>query len=164
MKNAAADKNVFRRTQALFLLLLSLLGFALMLYLIRIHFQHSGASVCTVSATFSCDLVNTSSYSEILGVPVALPGALFFLIFGAFFFWNLLGTPPRLARIAAFTLSLFAVMFGTYLTLVEAFILKAFCIFCLLSFAIFVTIFLSLADYFGREALQMTKAYFRGEI
>jgi len=36
------------------------------------------ASICSVSETFDCDKVNTSSYSELLGIPVALYGLGFY--------------------------------------------------------------------------------------
>jgi uncharacterized membrane protein len=40
------------------------------------------ASACNVNETFNCDLINTSQYSEIAGVPIALIGVAFYLALG----------------------------------------------------------------------------------
>ncbi len=55
----------------------SMLALSVSLYL---GVQHAGLSesICSVSATFDCDKVNTSTYSELFGVPIAFLGSGFY--------------------------------------------------------------------------------------
>lgn len=64
----------------------SLAGLALSIALVRLHRQaHAGvASFCAISETVNCDRVATSPYSVVLGLPVALWGALGYGFAGAF--------------------------------------------------------------------------------
>ena len=54
------------------------LGSLVSLYLARQH-ANPGGSICNINETFNCDLVNTSSYAEMAGVPIAVIGAAFYL-------------------------------------------------------------------------------------
>ena len=57
-------------------LLLSVLGFAFSAYLVKNHYAlPSEGAICDVGNIASCSLVNTSVFSELLNVPVALLGA-----------------------------------------------------------------------------------------
>ncbi len=89
------------------ILLFGFLGFLASLYLLKNHYAPAGSGTfCDLSSTFSCSLVNTSHFSTLFGVPVALLGALWFLWLIAraykarqhdgtatvdLFLWNLLG-------------------------------------------------------------------------
>src|SRR6476646_11371195 len=44
------------------------------------HFGKTKTSFCTFGESFNCDLVNRSSYSTVLGVPVALIGIIGYLL------------------------------------------------------------------------------------
>lgn len=56
------------------------LGLASSAYLFMQKMDTTGApSLCNINATFNCDLVNSSSDSELFGVPVTLFGAAFYL-------------------------------------------------------------------------------------
>ena len=59
-------------------LILSLLGFIISLYLTIQHFIESQGA-CDINAVISCSLVISSIYSEVLGVPVAVFGMLWFM-------------------------------------------------------------------------------------
>ncbi len=60
---------------------LAVLGLLLSLYLIKNHYTGiEKGSACDFSETISCSLVNTSIYSELFNVPVALFGALWFVL------------------------------------------------------------------------------------
>ena len=62
-------------------IILSFIGLLTSLYLIQNHYTPPGkGSFCDVGETLSCSLVNTSVYSEFLNVPVALMGAIWFVI------------------------------------------------------------------------------------
>ncbi len=64
------------------LILISLLGFAASSYLTYTHYlESSEPQVCDINSTFDCSTVNTSSYAELFGIPVAIFGIIWFIIF-----------------------------------------------------------------------------------
>lgn len=63
--------------------------------------NHGASSICNINATFNCDAVNTSAWSEVAGVPVALFGMGYFAAM-AYLAWRRLtaekpGSPAGLA-------------------------------------------------------------------
>ena len=54
-------------------------GIIVSLYLLYSHFI-PGKSICDISSTVSCGYVNTSEYSEIFNLPVALGGLIWFSV------------------------------------------------------------------------------------
>lgn len=90
-----------------------------------------------------CDLVNNSPYAELLGVPVAAWGL------GAYLALFLLGLPLWESRDAvrpwvvalSFALALGGWLFSMYLTAIEAFVLRAWCSWCVTS-AVLITLLL----------------------
>ncbi len=95
------------------------------------HFAPAGSAFCNISATFSCDIVNKSTFSELFGIPVALIGILGNLALLAAGLWLL--RHPRNAAALYLTLALGALGFSLYLTGIEFFVLGAYCVLCLLS-------------------------------
>ncbi len=71
----------FTRKKTLNIILIcALLGLITSIYLLKNHYiPSSGGSFCDLSSRVSCSMVNTSVFSELFGVPVALLGALWFL-------------------------------------------------------------------------------------
>lgn len=72
-------------------LILSVLGALVSTYLLYHHLSiHLGRSLepsfCSISALFDCDVVARSSYSEVLGVPVASGGMFYFAFFAYLLF------------------------------------------------------------------------------
>ena len=110
-------------------LFLAILGFADATYLTIKHF--SGTAV-TCSLTQGCDVVTGSVYSEIFGIPVALFGALFYLsiiLLSVYFFDK--KHERALQCISKITwLGLGAAI---YFSAIQAFVLQAWCQFCILS-------------------------------
>lgn len=114
-------------------------------YLLWQHYAPSGSAFCNISPTLSCDVVNKSTFAEILGFPVSglgLLGNAFFLALGI-----TLTRPSRDPRIAFLLLAsaIPAMGFSLYLTGVEAFLLGVYCPLCLLS-QVQVTTILGLAS------------------
>jgi uncharacterized membrane protein len=109
-------------------LVIALIGFADASYLTLERVQGE-IPPCTVAG---CDVVLTSAYSAIAGIPVSLLGVIFYLamLVGLFVY-----VESRNLRVLKWTL-LFSVL-GLLCTLwflfVQAFLLKAFCQYCLLS-------------------------------
>jgi uncharacterized membrane protein len=103
-------------------IVLAVLGTAIAAYLTYVHY--AGISpACEIA--HGCEKVQTSDWSKLAGVPVALLGLLtYVLILGA-----LLVRGERAALVAA-GLSLVGFGFSAYLTYREIFTIKAICIWC----------------------------------
>ena len=115
-----------------FIAALSLAGVIVSAFSLQRHFAKSATQFCDFSQRFSCDIVNRSEYSSLMGIPVAAIGvagyaALFVL---ATFLRTRAETPHRLLGAA-----LAGLAFALYLTYVEAYVLETWCILCLMSLA-----------------------------
>jgi uncharacterized membrane protein len=111
--------------------LLALVGLADAIYLTVEHM--AGRAVqCTI--TTGCEEVLTSGYATIAGVPLAGLGALAY--FAAFSLAILAIFGNRTARTLLFYLVALMFAFTIWLFFVQAFVLHAFCQFCLLSGAV----------------------------
>ncbi|MEX1068616.1 MAG: vitamin K epoxide reductase family protein, partial [Patescibacteria group bacterium] len=80
---------------------------------------------CDISEKFSCSTVSQSSYSEIFGIPVSLLGLLYFAAVGGL----VLNGGKSVYRVV-FTLTALSLVFSSYLTYVELFVLQTVCILC----------------------------------
>lgn len=109
---------------------LSFAGIVLSAVSLQRHYAKSASEFCDFSQKFNCDIVNRSEYSEVQGIPVAAIGVLgYATLFFLSTFWNSRSeTPNRL--LAA---SLAGLGFALYLTYVEAYQLKTWCILCVAS-------------------------------
>jgi len=65
-----------------FLIVLSVLGLVVSTYLTYHHFTPLADAPCDVNDSVSCSIVNRSSYAEIAGIPVAILGIIWFVVFG----------------------------------------------------------------------------------
>ena len=94
------------------------------------HYAKSDTTYCDFGQKFSCDIVNRSEYSTVLGIPVAGIGiAGYGVLFMLSTVWRSRPeTPNRLLGAAIIGLA-----FALYLTYVEAYVLTAWCILCLSS-------------------------------
>jgi uncharacterized membrane protein len=111
--------------------LLALVGLADAIYLTVEHM--AGRAVrCTI--TTGCNEVLSSSYATIAGVPLAGLGA--FAYFAAFSLAILAIFGNQMARTLLFYLVALMFAFTIWLFFVQAFVLHAFCQFCLLSGAV----------------------------
>ena len=146
-------KNLFKKplrplpnSIAIFLLIVALVGFVDASYLTIEHFQ---GRIPPCSITGGCEQVLTSSYSEVLGIPVSLTGAIFYLLVlvGAFSYleskktkflkWTLILTIP------AFLSSLWFVY-------IQVFTLYSYCIYCLGSFLTSTILFVTAMETFWK--------------
>lgn len=109
------------------LLLACLLGMVLSALSLHNHYSQSGTSYCSLGATFNCDVVNRSIYSEVYGVPVALIGLVgYVLLLGLSWF-----SARRLAARGLLVAALGGLGFALYLTYIEEHILVTWCLLCL---------------------------------
>ncbi|MDD5415648.1 MAG: vitamin K epoxide reductase family protein [Candidatus Daviesbacteria bacterium] len=91
-----------------------------------------------------CDIVRTSSYSHILGIPIPFLGVVYYLTMALLSVVHSHQLPHKLVRKLQLLASTFAVGFGVYLTFLEVFVIRAYCFWCLMSFIISVVIFLAI--------------------
>jgi uncharacterized membrane protein len=119
-----------RRRLMVAVALVALAGVAVSSVSLYHHFSKSKTSFCDIGETFNCDLVNRSSYSTVLGVPVALIGILGYLLILALatIYRVKAETPVMLLVVSAAGLG-----FALYLTYIEGRVLGVWCILCLTS-------------------------------
>lgn len=118
------------------LIALGLIGFGVSLYLSISHYM--GFVVpCTV--THACETVLTSKYSEVLGLPVAVWGSVFFtLLIGGSVLANHFLTFRRLVS----TLVTVGVLVSLILLCIQFFVLKKVCQYCFTVDTLTIVIFL----------------------
>jgi uncharacterized membrane protein len=107
-------------------LVLAVLGIAVAGYLVYIHYADIDP-VCNIA--HGCHKVQTSEYSKLAGVPVALLGLLGYIVI----FAALLAPQGEAARMVAALTALVGFGFSMYLTYRELFTIDAICQWCVLS-------------------------------
>jgi uncharacterized membrane protein len=118
-------------------------GVAISLYLFYSKISKSSI-ICTPGS--ECDAVNASPYSMLLGIPVSAIGALGYLAILALALWAIFGqdhTPTWLSN-ARFIFASGGLFFAAYLTGIEAFVLHAYCIWCVMQAIAILGIFVGL--------------------
>jgi uncharacterized membrane protein len=101
---------------------LVLAGIAVAGYLTWAHY--SGETVACLRS--GCETVQKSSYSEVAGVPVAALGLAFYAAMFLLVSWD----ESENVRVAAAALAFVGVLFSAYLLVLQAFVIHAFCIWC----------------------------------
>jgi uncharacterized membrane protein len=115
--------------------------------------RNAGPIPCHI--TRGCTDVLTSKYSAIAGIPLSWFGLAFYLAIFSMVIIMLFEDPEQPARqvsVLLFYLAGMALIISALLVGIQAFILKAFCEYCLLSAALVLTIFL-LAPHPGQRKL-----------
>jgi uncharacterized membrane protein len=127
------------------ILLLAVAGAAISGYLTTVHFADRPVFCGGIS---SCETVNTSSYAELLGMPVALLGLGAYLAIAALAVADLRVTwaAPALLFVA-----LIGTLYSGYLTWVELAVLHAVCLWCATS-AVVITAITALAAVYVTRA------------
>lgn len=117
------------RTRYRWLVVLNLLAVLITIYLIYAHFKPSASGICNFSEKWDCEIVNQSIYSEFFGVPVSVFGFITYVLLSAF---AIRGLKHQQARLIPLVLGcvIGGVGFSLYLTGIETFVLKTYCIFC----------------------------------
>ncbi len=141
--NAEAPSSLRASLPWLALVALSIPGIGVSTYLTYSHYTDE-ATIC--AGVGSCELVQTSEYSVIAGVPVALMGLAYFVAVASLATARLFRVPLALdwATPAAFTMAIGGTAFVGYLTAVELFVLEAICPWCV-SVAVITVISLGIA-------------------
>ena len=141
-------RNLFKQGSALAysyyfvpVLLIALTGFSDSIYLAISHYRNyvdmGYQSFCAISRSLNCDTVSQSPYSIFLNVPVPIWG-----IWGYGFFLFLLGFawPVRAQKKRVWTLlfviSLAFSVYSVALALISSYLIRSYCIMCILSYAV----------------------------
>ena len=99
---------------------------------LRNHYAKSKTAFCDLGESFNCDIVNRSSYSVVMGIPVALVGMLGYVaLLGLSTAYRGKAETPAILLMAA----LAGLGFALYLTYIEAYVLAVWCVLCLFSLA-----------------------------
>ncbi len=121
--------------------ILALLGVLDSVYLLLAKLGLIGGLSCTIS--HGCDMVNSSSYSEFMGIPVSAIGVAGYL---GLFVLAIVGIQPRWLddprpdRLLSLCAGV-AVAFTLFLTYAEIFVLNAICQWCVVSQLLILAIF-----------------------
>lgn len=91
--------------------------------------------ICNIQNLSGCNIVTSSEYSKLFGIPLAEYGILFYGILFVLASLELV-IFDRLLRRFLQAISLAGVIFSIYFTFVQVFFIGAFCIYCLTSAAI----------------------------
>lgn len=122
----------------LIVLILSSLGIVLSVYLTYTHVTMDDTSFCLTGS--GCDIIKSSTFSRIYGVPVPVFGLIGYLTL-----WLLTYLRFDKSRIKLiYFISVVGLSFSIYLSYIEFFVLKALCSFCIVSGIVMLSIFISI--------------------
>jgi len=113
------------RTLRVAVAVVALAGIAVAGYLTIVHYRPD-ALVCTVSG--GCETVQESDYATLVGVPVALLGL---LAYATVLVLTLLD--GHRARLVCAVIALSGAGFAVYLIVLQAFVIDAWCVWCLVN-------------------------------
>lgn len=108
-------------------LAIAFIGFLDATYLTVEHYRF-GSTACSLTA--GCSTVTGSQYAVVLGLPVALLGALYYLSIILLTMYALIERREAAFRLAA-RLTVLGLLASVYFVSVMAFVLKAWCLYCL---------------------------------
>ena len=111
------DRRLYRTALAL-----SVIGIAVAAYLVYVHY----AGIEPACSTGGCEVVQTSAWADVYGVPVALIGLLGYISILS----SLLVLRGDAQLFVSAALSLFGFLYSGYLTYQELFTIKAICQWC----------------------------------
>lgn len=97
-----------------------------MMYLLYLHFSGAESLLCDFNNEVSCDIVNHSRFSEILGIPVALLGMIYFISLLPIIFSKKLEKFNRII----FLFTLFSLVYSLFLSVMEFAVIGAVCVMC----------------------------------
>ncbi len=117
------------RLSAIGFLVLSLVGFVDAAYLTIQHFRGAGL-VC--GPLWECDVVTTSRYAEVAGIPLALLGALYYLVICLLTVAYLDTKKAQVLNIIA-PLTVLGFLSSLVLVYLQVFVIHALCLYCMIS-------------------------------
>jgi len=113
-------------------LVLGVIGFFDSLYLVITHFTNNSV-IC--DGTSECDLVLSSSYSSIFGIPVAVFGVIFYagvIILASIMKDKSKSNSRTITNLLSISTS-FALLASIWFLYLQIYVIKAYCVYCLIS-------------------------------
>jgi protein-disulfide isomerase/uncharacterized membrane protein len=102
-------------------------------------------SFCAISETINCDIVNASSYSEFLGIPVAWWGICYYVVLGGMALSAMRSRKDRRGTVAlAWLISAAGIAYSAFLAYIASVVLGVLCIECLGMYVANIVLFLCL--------------------
>jgi uncharacterized membrane protein len=112
-------------------MVLALIGLLIAGYLVISEVTNT-QTICPATGAFNCDLVQKSIYSRVGPIPVAVLGLLGYLaILGVLTLETRVELFAERGKLLVFGMALIGLLFTGYLTAMEAFVLHAWCIWCI---------------------------------
>ncbi len=141
-----------KRAGVIAILILAFLGLADSAYIAQ-HEMSGTPLLCDINNLSGCNIVVASPYSYLFGIPIAEYGILFYSILFVLAALELV-IFDQLLRRALQAISLVGVIASLYFTLMQVFVIDAFCIYCLASalIALLILIFASFIEPLPRSA------------
>ncbi len=131
----------------------SIVGFFDAAYLAIQHYTQFTLP-CTI--THGCDLVTKSEYSQIMGVPVSLLGAIYYLAIFLAVYIILETKKTEYLRFIAIATT-FGFLFSAWFVYLQFFVIHAICQYCMLSAITSTTMFAASIVYFSKEYVKNIK-------
>lgn len=140
-----------KRAGVIAILILAFLGLADSAYIAQ-HEMNGTPLICDINNLSGCNIVVASPYSYLFGIPIAEYGILFYSILFVLAALEL-AIFDQLLRRALQGVSLVGVIASLYFTLMQVFVINAFCIYCLASalIALLILIFASFIEPLPRN-------------
>ncbi|MEK6940898.1 MAG: vitamin K epoxide reductase family protein [Nanoarchaeota archaeon] len=140
-------------------IVLAFLALIITAYLTYQHFAPAGSKFCNISDSINCDVVNKSTYSELFkavhlqeleillkfDIPVAILGLIAYfsiIVLSLFYLYISKINTRKYIQKTLLVISGLGSLFSVYLTFIEAFVLHAWCIFCITQTVLIMIIFL----------------------
>lgn len=142
-------KKIQSLTSQIFMIV-SAIGFADALYLTQKHYT-SGGIECPLFG--GCEVVTTSQYATIFGVPLALLGLIYYSIIFMLSFWSFM-TDKKQGMLLASQASLLGFLMSISLVYLMIYVIQAICFYCLVSALTSTLLFLV-----GLVFLKLEKSY-----
>ena len=120
--------------------MLSLLGLGVSSFLFY-EYSIAGSIICPTGG--GCDIVRASPYSLFLGISIPILGIVFYLAMAVLAVVRSQASSRKILFYLQLLITVAGVGFGIYLTLLEIFVIRAICFWCVLSFIISLMILLS---------------------
>ncbi len=150
------------KTKKIIILILCLIGLGLSLELCNVYYhanfaQSAAPSICAINDAFDCDSVAKTSYSQFLGIPLALWGILLYLFVLFMLFVDKLQNLKFLGFLKVFKnplsyifcISLLSFCISMVLGCISIFKINSVCIFCFMTYFIDLLIALTAKDWKG---------------
>jgi len=127
-----------KKTILIWMIIFGLIGLSISIYLFQDYFLKEDGYLCEATSFFSCSLARDSPYSVLFGVPLGAFGALWFVIFLSFVYFEF---KEKLWSKAMLVWSAFGILFVAYFIRAEI-LIGAMCPYCTITHVMVLLLFI----------------------